>query len=37
MKISFRTDKYFPLPQPRSRPIDPVGKDFKNSSTTGHA
>jgi len=29
-------ERYFPLPQPESRPMEPVGMDSKNSAITGH-
>lgn len=36
MKTSLLTMRFFPLPQPTSRPIDPAGSSFKNLSTMGH-
>ena len=36
MKTFGLTVKYFPLPQPISRPIDPAGMSLRNFSTIGH-
>lgn len=36
MNTSRFTPRYFPFPQPTSRPIDPGGKARMKASTTGH-
>jgi hypothetical protein len=36
MKTFLLTVRYFPFPQPTSKPTDPGGSFFRKSSTTGH-
>ena len=36
MKMSLFTARYLPLPQPMSRPMEPVGRDCRKRSMMGH-